>query len=50
LYGVRYLYMDKNDRIIPKEVYFKSEKSVINHLQKLEDKGILYKVISYLKD
>ena len=50
MFGVRYLYIDKNGRIVPKEVYYKTEKAVTNHLQKLEDKGVLYKVISYLKD
>jgi hypothetical protein len=50
MFGVRYLYIDNKDRIVPKEVYFKTEKAVTNHLQKLEDKGILYKIISYIKD
>lgn len=49
MFGVRYLYIDRNDRIVPKEVFYKTEKGVINHLQKLEDKGVLYRVISYLK-
>ena len=50
MFGVRYLYIDKKDRIVPKEVHFKTEKAVTNHLQKLEDRGVLYRVISYLKD
>lgn len=50
MFGVRYLYLDKNDRIVPVEKYFKTQKAVENHLQKLEDKGVLYRIISYLKN
>lgn len=46
-YGVRWIEINRNNQLVTKEKFFRTEALRTAHLNKLEEKGTLYEVLGY---
>lgn len=49
-YGVRFIVINKKGELVNKEKWFESREKMENYLNKLDDKGELYRVDAYSSD